>query len=687
MYYKEIFMSKKLNSIKSILLILALVFALSLIGCTPTDGGDSDSGISDTDTEVRPVITLLRISGPRNVSLEKGDELSLIIDHPAEVLKYVEWSVEGDSVTVDQNGKITAVAVGTCKVVATYGALSDRITVTVTESPAPHEHNFVDGKCECGESDPTYKPEDPPSGDDVTEKKGYYISANNSLGTIYFDGTVTGGRFNGTTDKSMAALVYVESTSDGLLLYVEKSGVKSYIVMEDTSTGGSFTENAAYASVFAWNSAKQTFAVANEANNRGFGTDPAKSYSNFSTYDLSGSYSWGAFAASDGTTPPDNGDTTSKPSSGDSGTLGGGQTSTGGIVINGIPVPEYSGSGYYVVNGNNPFFTADDKKMTGYKYSSLDSLGRATGAFARLTVSLLPTDDRESISHIKPTGWVQATYSSLGIDSLYNRSHLIAHSLISDDVHLENFVTGTTYLNQKVMTTYEDMVRDLVKAGSDVLYRVTPYYVGDNLLCTGLLIEAFSIEDDGDDVCFCVFLYNVQPGVEIDYATGKSRIEKNDGDDSGSEGGSTVDPESGEVIFTFGDNGDASHADGSTIGTSKTFTENGSSLTLTDAYKVYSDARDAKGNSCLKLGISAEAGKFSFTVGAEVTKVYIKVAGYKSNSAKLTVNGTTHQISTHSNNGEYTVIEVDTSVQKTVSVSTANGGYRAMIDSITLSTK
>ena len=150
MYYKEIFMSKKLNSIKSILLILALVFALSLIGCTPTDGGDSDSGISDTDTEVRPVITLLRISGPRNVSLEKGDELSLIIDHPAEVLKYVEWSVEGDSVTVDQNGKITAVAVGTCKVVATYGALSDRITVTVTESPAPHEHNFVDGKCECG---------------------------------------------------------------------------------------------------------------------------------------------------------------------------------------------------------------------------------------------------------------------------------------------------------------------------------------------------------------------------------------------------------------------------------------------------------------------------------------------------------------------------------------------------------
>ena len=154
-------MSKKLNSIKSILLILALVFALSLIGCTPTDGGDSDSGISDTDTEVRPVITLLRISGPRNVSLEKGDALSLIIDHPAEVLKYVEWSVEGDSVTVDQNGKITAVAAGTCKVVATYGALSDRITVTVTESPAPHEHNFVDGKCECGESDPTYKPEVP----------------------------------------------------------------------------------------------------------------------------------------------------------------------------------------------------------------------------------------------------------------------------------------------------------------------------------------------------------------------------------------------------------------------------------------------------------------------------------------------------------------------------------------------
>lgn len=716
-------MLKKLSLLRNILLILALVFSISLTACsTENEAGDKSDGIVDTDTgtDARPVIGMLKISGSRNIELELGKSLKLIIDHDSEVLKYVEWSVDGDSVTVDQSGEITAVKLGASKVIATYGALSDKITVTVVEpTEAPHEHSFVDGKCSCGETDPSYKPSDPeiphehsfvdgkcscgetdpsfkpdtpPSGDDITEKKGYYVSATNGLGKIYLDGTVSEGRFGATTDKSKAVLIYIESSRDGLVLYFEKDGTKNYVVMDDVSTGASYTTDKNNASAFVWNSEKQTFAVANEANNRGFGTNPTASYQNFSTYDLTGSYAWGAFTSADGTTPPDNGDVTNSPSgddsgsgSGSSGGTGIGSTDTSGVVIGGETIPEYSGNGYYVVNGNKPFFTDADKKMTGYSYSPLDSLGRATGAFSRLTTSLMPTDGRESISHIKPTGWIQATYSSIGLDHLYDRSHLLAHSLMSDDVHPENFVTGTVYLNQQNMTMFEDMVRDLVKAGSDVLYRVTPYYVGDNLLCTGLLLEAYSIEDGGEDVCFCVFLYNVQPGVEIEHATGKSRVASS-GSDSGS-GGGTTDPDdsaNGSVIFTFGSNGAAGHADGSSIGTSTTFTEGGYTLTVTDAYRVYSGAKDETGISCLKMGITSEEGKMTFSVGADVTKVYIRVAGYKKYTGKLTVNGTTHSISTLSNQGEYTVIEVDTSMTKSVTLSTANGGYRVMIDSIEL---
>ena len=696
-------MFKKIDLLKSLLLVLILTFALCLSACVPNSPDNGGAGGDDTsDTSAPPVIGSLRIEGLSEIELTLGESVKLTIDHPDDVLKHVKWTIEGASVTVDASGNVTAIGIGASTVKATYGALHDTVTVNVVEEivEPPHTHTFVDGKCECGEEDPTYKPPhthrfvdgkcecgetDPsytPPAPPVDEAPvGYYISGENANGAIYFNGAVSGGRFSATTDKSQAVLVFVEPTGDGLLLYFEKSGAKNYLVIDDTSTGASLATDASGATPFVWNASKSTFTVANEANNRAFGTDPKNTYLNFSTYDISGSYQWGAYTAADGTTPPDNGDTTFSPSDG-GGELGGGSTSTGGIVINGVAIPEYSGNGYYTVNGNNPFFSDADKKFTGYNYRDLDSLGRATGAFARLTTSLLPTDEREDISHITPTGWVQATYSSLGIESLYNRSHLIAHSLISEDVVEENFVTGTSYFNQQIMTQFEDMVRDLVKAGSDILYRVTPYYLGNNLLCHGVLIEAYSIEDGGDDLCFCVFLYNVQPGVEIDYATGKSRIAS-----SGSTGGGSSTPDdsvSENVVFTFGENGTASHADGTSIGTSKTFSEGGYSLEITNAYKVYSGAKDAKGNSCLKLGITSEAGKMTFTVGANVSKVYINAAGYKTSTGKLTVNGTTHTVSTFSNNGAYTVIEVDTSVTKTVSVATASGGFRVMIDSIEL---
>ena len=385
----------------------------------------------------------------------------------------------------------------------------------------------------------------------------------------------------------------------------------------------------------------------------------------------------------------------------DGGASGGSDsTGTSGVVIGGEEIPAYAGDGYYTVNNNVPFFTESDKAFTGYKYSPLDSLGRATGAFARLTSSLCPTDDRDSISHIRPTGWnYNTSYSVTNGQVLYNRSHLLAHSLMSDDVHPENFISGTMYMNQTVMTDFENLVRGIVKSGSDVLYRVTPIYIGDNLLASGLLIEAYSIEDGGDDVCFCVYLYNVQPGIEIDYSTGRNWLAgSGSGSDSGNTGsgdsgsddsgsddsgsGSAGDSANGDVVFTFGANGSAAHKDGTDIGAEKSFTEGGYTLTLTGASKIYDGATDQTGISCLKVGTSKAVGTFSFTVGDDVTKVIIKVAGYKANTGKIEINGTSYTVSTQSNSGDYTAIEVDTSSTKTVSFTTLTGGYRVMIDSI-----
>ena len=243
-----------------------------------------------------------------------------------------------------------------------------------------------------------------------------------------------------------------------------------------------------------------------------------------------------------------------------------GSTGTSGVVINGIEIPAYAGDGYYRLNDNTPFFTDSDKKFVGYEYSPLDDLGRATGAIARLTKSLMPTDDRDNISHIRPTGWKQAAYTSLGLDHLYDRSHLLAHSLMSDDVHVENLVTGTVYMNQNVMTAFEDMVRDAVRRGTDVLYRVTPVYLGNNLVASGLLMEAYSVSDGGDDICFCVYLYNVQPGVEIDYSTGNSRLAGSGDSGSGDSGsGDSGSGDSGSGDSGSGDSGSGDSGSGSTV--------------------------------------------------------------------------------------------------------------------------
>ena len=134
-------------------------------------------------------------------------------------------------------------------------------------------------------------------------------------------------------------------------------------------------------------------------------------------------------------------------------------------------------------------------------------------------------DKRGDIGSVKPSGWVQEKYSCVPNGWLWNRSHLIAWSLSDEDANKLNLITGTQHMNQNVMTDFEAIVRDYIKeTGNHVMMRVTPIYEGNNLVATGVQIEAWSVEDNGEDVCFNVFLYNIQPGVVIDYATGQSRL-------------------------------------------------------------------------------------------------------------------------------------------------------------------
>ena len=174
----------------------------------------------------------------------------------------------------------------------------------VTPEPPVHEHKFVEGKCECGEKDPNYvAPEVPAEG--LAEGVAYVIGAANGKGTLYFNGTQSSGRFNGTYTKADATKVYVEAVEGNFKLYFFAGDVKTYIVIADTSTGGSFTTDAAAATVFEWNAEKQTLAVAEDSNNRAFGVGATSTYDNFSCYDLTGSYNWGQFEAVEGVVTPE----------------------------------------------------------------------------------------------------------------------------------------------------------------------------------------------------------------------------------------------------------------------------------------------------------------------------------------------------------------------------------------------
>lgn len=190
-------------------------------------------------------------------------------------------------------------------------------------------------------------------------------------------------------------------------------------------------------------------------------------------------------------------------------------------------VPAYSGKAYISVNGNVPYFTAAELTTTSFEtYSDLDTLGRCGVTYACIGQDLMPTKERGSIGMVKPTGWHTVRYDDL-VDGkyLYNRCHLIGYQLTGENANTQNLITGTRYLNIEGMLPFENMVADYIQETNNlVLYRVTPIFEGNNLLANGVLMEGYSVEDKGAGVSYCVFAYNVQPGIEIDYATGESKL-------------------------------------------------------------------------------------------------------------------------------------------------------------------
>lgn len=210
--------------------------------------------------------------------------------------------------------------------------------------------------------------------------------------------------------------------------------------------------------------------------------------------------------------------------------------------FNAADVPAYSGEPYTAVNNNEPYFTSDNLTTEAFEnYSELDALGRCGVAYANVCLETMPTEKRGSISEVKPTGWHSVKYDNVDGKSLYNRCHLIGYQLTAENANQQNLITGTRYLNVDGMLPFENMVADYVKeTDNHVLYRVTPIFTGDNLVADGVLMEGYSVEDEGDGICFCVYAYNVQPGITIDYATGDSWLSSENGNSDSSSGGNSA---------------------------------------------------------------------------------------------------------------------------------------------------
>lgn len=192
-------------------------------------------------------------------------------------------------------------------------------------------------------------------------------------------------------------------------------------------------------------------------------------------------------------------------------------------------IPGYSGNAYVEINGNCPTFGMEEVTTEVFEiYADLDVLGRCGTAYANICQELMPIEERESIGQVRPSGWHTVKYPEVIEDLyLYNRCHLIGFQLAGENANAKNLITGTRYMNMEGMLPFENKVADYVrKTDHHVLYRVTPIFTGDNLVADGVIMEAYSVEDSGKGVSFCVFVYNVQPGIVIDYATGESSLDK-----------------------------------------------------------------------------------------------------------------------------------------------------------------
>lgn len=190
--------------------------------------------------------------------------------------------------------------------------------------------------------------------------------------------------------------------------------------------------------------------------------------------------------------------------------------------------PVYNGEDYVVINDNKPEFTEEDITTTSFeKYSDLDNLGRCGVAYANISKETMPTEERGSIGMIKPSGWHTVKYDIVNGKYLYNRCHLIGYQLSGENANEKNLITCTRQMNTEGMLEFENKVADYVeRTNNHVLYRVTPIFERDNLLASGVQMEAYSVEDNGEGISFNVYVYNVQKGIDINYSTGDSKLKE-----------------------------------------------------------------------------------------------------------------------------------------------------------------
>ena len=189
-------------------------------------------------------------------------------------------------------------------------------------------------------------------------------------------------------------------------------------------------------------------------------------------------------------------------------------------------IPEFTNTPYIVLNDNKPQFTAEEfNKDIFEEYSELDYLGRCGPAFAKIGIETMPTEERGEIGQVKPSGWKTIKYENVDGKYLYNRCHLIGYQLTAENANERNLITGTRYMNVEGMLPFENMVAEYIReTHNHVLYRVTPIFEGENLVASGVQIEAKSVEDNGETICFNVYVYNTQPGITINYSNGDSSL-------------------------------------------------------------------------------------------------------------------------------------------------------------------